>query len=460
MTVPVLMPKLGLTMDEGIVIRWLKTVGELVQKGEPLLEVETDKSAVEVESSVSGVLSQIVAVEGAKVPVGATIAYLVEEGEAAAVPGREKIFAREGAPAGESAPSMENDPAEGSISAGGSKSDMARVKASPLARKLAGQAGLNLAGVVGSGPGYRIVKKDVLRLLEDRSTAVTQPATPPTPRATFESTAGSTAVAPGAQEPVSIAPPSTGHSAGSYREPVTRMRKAIADRMLFSTSRIPQYFVSLEVDLSRALSQIEALAPEVQNGYGVKLSVTDLLILASARCLQKHREMNAYYLMGESLQDTFIEYHDFINIGVAVALPHGLLVPVITHVEQKGLGEIAAARVEAVRKAREGRLGMDELQGGTFTISNMGAMGIDHFQAIINPPEAGILAVGRARKKPVVVGDAIAIRPVLELKLTADHRLIDGATAAAFLKDLANLLESGQLDVTYGGVGDGNVAEG
>lgn len=442
MAVPVLMPKLGLTMDEGIVIRWLKTVGEPVQKGEPLLEVETDKSAVEVESSASGVLLQIVAEEGAKVPVGAAIAYLGEEEEEAAAPGREKI------PAGESAP------AGGSTPAGG------RVKASPLAKKMAGQAGLNLAGVVGSGPGHRIVKKDVLRLLEDRSTAVTPPATSPTPRATFESTAGSTAVAPGAQEPVSIAPPSTGHSAGSYREPATRMRKAIADRMLYSTSHIPQFFVSLEVDLSRALSQIKALAPEVQNGYSAKLSVTDLLILASAKCLQKHREMNAYYLAGESLQDTFVEYHDFINIGVAVALPRGLIVPVILNVERKGLGEIAVARAEAVRKAREGRLGIDELQGGTFTISNMGGMGIDHFQAIINPPEAGILAVGRARKKPVVVGDAIAIRPVMELKLTADHRIIDGATAAAFLKDLAILLESGQLDVTYGGVGDGHVAEG
>lgn len=436
MAVPVLMPKLGLTMDEGIVIRWLKTVGDPVQKGEPLLEVETDKSAVEVESSASGVLSQIVAGEGAKVPVGATIAYLAEEGEAAAAPGGEKI------PAGESAPAV------------------GRVKASPLARKLAGQAGLNLAGVVGSGPGHRIVKKDVLRLLEDRRTVVSQLAAPPTPRAAFEAIAGSTAVAPGTQKPVSIAPPSMGHGEGSYREPVTRMRKAIADRMLYSTSHIPQFFVSLEVDLSRALSQIEALTPEVQNSYGAKLSVTDLLILATARCLQKRREMNAYYLAGESLEDTFIEYHDFVNIGVAVSLPHGLLVPVIPHVEQKRLGEIAVARAEAVRKAREGRLGMDELQGGTFTISNMGAMGIDHFQAIINPPEAGILAVGRARKKPVVVGDAIAIRPVLELKLTADHRMIDGATAAAFLKDLATLLESGRLDVTYGGVGDGDVAEG
>ncbi|MCL4515940.1 MAG: 2-oxo acid dehydrogenase subunit E2 [Firmicutes bacterium] len=454
MAVPILMPKLGLTMDEGIVIRWLKTVGEPVQKGEPLLEVETDKSAVEVESSASGVLLQIVAGEGAKVPVGATIAYLAEEGEEAAAPGREKI------PAGESAPAGENTPVRGSAPAGGSKPAVGRVKASPLARKLAGQAGLNLAGVVGSGPGHRIVKKDVLRLLEDRRTVVSQLAAPPTPRAAFEAIAGSTAVAPGTQKPVSIAPPSMGHGEGSYREPVTRMRKAIADRMLYSTSRIPQFFVSLEVELSRALSQIEALTPEVQNGYGAKLSVTDLLILATVRCLQKHREMNAYYLAGESLQDTFIEYHDFVNIGVAVALPHGLLVPVIPHVEQKGLGEIAIVRAEAVRKAREGRLGMDELQGGTFTISNMGGMGIDHFQAIINPPEAGILAVGRARKKPVVVGDAIAIRPVLELKLTADHRMIDGATAAAFLKDLATLLESGRLDVTYGGVGDGDVAEG
>ena len=383
MALELTIPKLGLTMDEGKIVGWRKKVGEKVAKGEPLFEVETDKAVVEVESPAEGVLRRITMPEGETGRVGAVVGYLEAGGEVG--------------PAGD-----RPYPSAAPATAG-------RRRSSPLARKLARQWKVDLATTSGTGPGGRILKRDVLRA---REAPVPQPPESPPP----------------------VSP--------KGRVPVGRMRKAVADRMLHSTTHAPQFFVAREVDVSRTLADLEALNA---GGRGtVKVNLLDVLVYQTARLLMKYPEMNSYYIPGRGLEDTFIEYHEQAAVAIAVALTDGLIVPVLHRAEARGLLEVAATRADLVQRARENKLTAEELQGGTFSISNLGPMGVDFFHALLNPPEAGILAVGQVRRQAVVRGDGIAIRPMVVLVLTVDHRLIDGATAAAFLGDLAGALERGR----------------
>ncbi|HEY5660457.1 MAG TPA: dihydrolipoamide acetyltransferase family protein, partial [Gaiellaceae bacterium] len=377
-----------------------------VEKGEPLYELDTDKVTQEVEADASGVLLRIAIAEG-EVPVGKTIAVIGEQGEAVEVaedpqeegsPARAREQERErGRAASAEQPTEIKEPQPQPSVANG------RVKASPLARRIARERGIDLGSVAGTGPDGRVVAEDVERA------AATGTPPPPAPLA--------------APAPV---------SAEVEVEQLSSMRKTIA-RRLTEAWQAPVFQLGITVDMGRALEVRKRLV-ELQ-GNGTKPTVSDLLTKICAMALMRHRAVNALY-KGDS-----IELHPSANVGIAVAVPNGLVVPVIQGCERKTIAEIAAARAELVDRARSGKLQQGDLDGGTFTISNLGMFGIERFIAVLNPPQAAILAVGSTEERPVVVDGEVVVRPRLELTLTCDHRAIDGATGAQFLGDVKAFLE-------------------
>ncbi|MDH5363213.1 MAG: 2-oxo acid dehydrogenase subunit E2 [Aigarchaeota archaeon] len=394
MVVEVIMPKLGQTMEEGKIIKWLKKEGERVEKGEPLIEIETDKTILEVEARGSGVLRKILAREDDVVPVTKTIGYIAEEGEA---------IPEEAAPAptapiptatATKTPSMEKP-----------KVKTARIKASPLAKKIAEEKGIDLSRVTGTGPGGRITKDDVLSHLASKA-AVTAPTLAPTLAEELEAI------------------------------PMSGMRKAIAKKMVYSKTNIPHFYVSTEVDMTEAAKMRQNLIPEIEAKTGVRLSFTHVLIRSVAMALKEFPQINAIYDNGN------IKLAKEINIGIAVGLEEGLIVPVLKGADRMDLIQIASKTSRLVAKTREKRLREDEFVGGTFTISNMGAFDVDSFIAIINPPETAILAVGRTKEKPAVVEGRIEVRSMMTITLSADHRIVDGVLAAKFLQRIKATLEA------------------
>ena len=406
MATEIKLPRLGQGMESGTIVKWLKSEGDTVEKGEPLYELDTDKVTQEVEADASGVLLKIAIAEG-EVPVGKTIAVIGEQGEAVEVAedpqeegsparAREQDRERGRAASAEQATEIKEPQPQPSVANG-------RVKASPLARRIARERGIDLAGVAGTGPDGRVVAEDV-----ERAAATGRPA-PPMPMA--------------APAPL---------SAEVEVEELSSMRKTIA-RRLTEAWQAPVFQLGITVDMGRALEVRKRLV-ELQ-GNGAKPTVSDLLTKVCAMALMRHRAVNALY-KGDS-----IELHPAANIGIAVAVPNGLVVPVIQGSERKTIAEIAAARAELVDRARSGKLQQGDLDGGTFTISNLGMFGIERFVAVLNPPQAAILAVGSTEEKPVVVDGEVVVRPRLELTLTCDHRAIDGATGAQFLGDVKAFLE-------------------
>jgi pyruvate dehydrogenase E2 component (dihydrolipoamide acetyltransferase) len=393
------LPRLGQGMEAGTVTRWLKSEGDEVAKGEPLYEIDTDKVTQEVESDFAGVLLKIALPEG-EAPVGETIAWIGEAGEkievaVAAAPAQ--------APSATSAPPppVPGTNVPGTSVPGPSSANGGRIKASPLARRLARERGVDLAQIRGTGPDGRIVAEDV-----ERGVAAA-PATP----------ASAPALAPVAGEVESV--------------PLTNVRKTIA-RRLTAAWQAPVFQLTVSADMTRA-NQLVAKARELEPD--VRVTVTDVLAKVCAAALKRHRDVNVAY------SDEALLRFPTANIGIAVAAPQGLVVPVIASAESRSLSDVARARAEVVDRARLNKLTAADLDGGTFTISNLGMYGIEQFVAVLNPPQAAILAVGATEDRAVVVGGELVVRPMMTMTLTVDHRAVDGAAGADFLRTVKQFLE-------------------
>ncbi|MDO8588368.1 MAG: dihydrolipoamide acetyltransferase family protein [Armatimonadota bacterium] len=442
MALKMVMPLLGQTMEEGTITKWLKQEGESVNKGEPLLEVMTDKANMEVEAPVSGVLRKILAPEEAIVPIKEPIAIigtaeepidglLLEsaapaEAEAAAPPKEEPVPAVTGAPV-EPAPTAEE-----------------RVFSSPRARNVASEHNVDIAALAGkgTGPGGRIVEKDVLAYVASAQA-------PERPRMT--PLAGKVAADIGVTLSDVVA---TGVGGRITRDDVLRsvtrpprpsigrviplagMRKAVADNVSLSARNAPHVTLVSEVDMTECANLRRQMLPEVEKSCGVKISFTDLIVKAVAKAIDDHPIVNA------TLESDQITIHDRIDIGIAVALDEGLIVPVLRDVRSKSIPEISVEVKRLAQKARSGGLAPDEYKDGTFTVTNLGAYGVDSFNPIINPPQVAILGVCRIVEKPVVVDGRVRVRSMMNLCLSFDHRAVDGAPAAEYLARLKQILES------------------
>jgi pyruvate dehydrogenase E2 component (dihydrolipoamide acetyltransferase) len=384
------LPRLGQGMEAGTIVKWLKSEGEPVEKGEPLYELDTDKVTQEVESDFAGTLLKIAIAEG-EVPVGKTIGVIGEQGEEFSIAepeAAEKVTEQKEEPKAELEPEPEA-PRPSAARDG-------RVKASPLARRIARERGINLSSVRGTGPEGRIVAEDV-----ERAEAAPAAALAPAP------------VLAGEVE----------------RRELTNTRRTIAKR-LSEAWTIPVFQLQASADMSRVNALVARLREAEQH-----VTVTDVLVKVSAAALMQHREVNAQWT------DDAILLHPNANVGIAVAAPQGLIVPVIRGAERLRLAEISAARAELVGRAREAKLTREDLEGGTFTISNLGMFAVESFTAVLNPPQAAIVAVGATEDRVVAVGGEPAVRPMMTLVATFDHRAVDGAPAAGFLQTLKSYLE-------------------
>jgi pyruvate dehydrogenase E2 component (dihydrolipoamide acetyltransferase) len=405
------MPKMGDGMESGTINRWLKHEGDTVAVGEVIAEIETDKASVEITAYDAGVLSKIVVPEGGSVPVGEIIATI---GGPAAANGA-TAAAKPTTPA-EKAPKHEpvaaptgNSPVV-EFSAG---SESERVKASPLARKIARERGIDLARVHGTGPGGRIVERDVNEFQPS-------PAKPEPEKRT-----------PTAPAPVQTAPSGT----STVVKP-SRMREAIARRVVQSKQTVPHFYVTMVVGMDRAAALLKEINSDAPDG---KITVNDLIIKACAAALGKVPEVNAAW----TAEGTITRYSEA-HIGVAVGIDEGLIIPVVRNCETKTLRQISREARELIGRARANQLKPEEYSGGTFSISNLGMMGVDEFSAIINPPEAAILAIGGMLREPVVAdgSDTISIRTNMKITISADHRLLDGVIAARFVQEVKKALEA------------------
>ena len=419
MATNVYMEALSPTMEEGRVVKWHKRDGDPVKAGETLAEVETDKAVMDLVARADGVLRQVAAAEGQTVAVGSVVAVIVSPGEAVgAVP----AAAAPATPSGSGKRETGNvatvtAPAPVAVSPlpVAAAADATRVKASPLARRMAKEAGVDLKLLTGSGPGGRVVKKDLERA--------------PSPAASAGPTAAAAATFPVSRFPF---PERTG---AAYDDvPLTQIRKTIAKRLATSLGPIPHFFLTTEVDMERASEAREALNQQL--GDQGKVSFNDIIIKATAHALTKHPACNAWF------QDDHIRYWHEVHMGMAVAVADGLITPVIRNAELKALAEIGREAKELAERARNRRLQPNEYTGATFSVSNLGMFDIDQFTAVINPPEAGIIAVGSIVQKPVVVEGQLTARRRMRITMSCDHRVIDGATGAAFLKTLKQMLEN------------------
>ena len=435
----VIMPALELAQETGKVVHWLKRAGDSVQKGEPLVEIETDKVTVEIEAPASGVLRDVTANEGDVVPVGRTIALIVAPGEVGDAAAAAPVMPPASAAATGAIPAP---PAAGAPPAGA-------VKASPLARRIAEQHGVDL-GRIRTASG-RIEKADVLAYVESqRSSAVGNgqagrrvAASPKARRLAAErgldiaalrgSGPGGAVLAddvPAAARPAAT-PPALSASPRAAAPSIGTVWRIMAERMTASWTTAPHFYLVREVDVSRLASWLD----QARKQTGAHVTYTDLLVKLVAAALSRHPRVNASWRDGAIAQNTDV------NIGLAVAIDDGLVVPVIHRADSLRLPEIAARRADVVSRAQAGKLRPADIQGGGFTISNLGMFGVDAFNAIVNPPQAAILAVGRIADRVVAHAGQPAVRPTMVLTLSCDHRALDGARAAQFLGTLADLVE-------------------
>ena len=399
MAVEIVMPAVEMAQDTGILVRWLKAEGEFVKQGEPVMEIETDKTVFEFEAPGSGTLANVSAKEGDEIPVGQVVAVLLAEGESApkgaaaaaqsvASPVAESSASEDGAA---QAPSQAAQPTVGKLPL-----------ASPKARRLAAEAGISLASVRGSGPDGAVLAADV-------------------------------GPHRGAEAAPSVA----------EREyeiiPLKGKRRIIAQRMQQSAQAAPHISLSLSVDVGELQRLVERLSSQVESKTGAPLKMTPVLAKVTAAALEKHPRLNAQFV------DEEIHQYSRIHLGIAVALEDGLIVPVIRDVGRKKLTDVHVEMQDLLSRARSGRLRSDEIKGGTFTISNLGMFGVEQFTSIVNPPEIGILSVGTITDRAVKANDQIALRPMMQVTVNVDHRAVDGAVAADFLKTLKSLLENPYL---------------
>ncbi|HPP74178.1 MAG TPA: dihydrolipoamide acetyltransferase family protein [Armatimonadota bacterium] len=437
----VIMPKMSDAMEEGKVIKWIKQPGDTVEKGEPIAEIETDKANVELEAPDSGTLTQITTQEGDSVPIGTTIAVIgpaeemagVKKGAVAEAPPKEEKTAppeveeekKEEAPP--KPPVAEERPAppreERIPPAIEAPPPPEGIMASPLARKIARDAGVDLRQIKGTGPAGRIVEADVRKFIETggkpRPTEMEErPASPPREER---------------EAPPAPARPTLPTLTGGEIT-LNNIWQTVGRRMTESKQQAPHFYVTLEVDMDEAIRMREMLnsvRPE-----GKQISINDIVVKACAAVLVKHPTINASYIEGNK-----IRIHDSVNIGIAVALPDGLISPVVRNCESKSLTAISDEARDLIQRTRSGEIRPEEYSGATFTVTNLGMYGVDEFSAIIVPPQAAILAVGAAIPQPTVVDGKVEIKNRMKMTVSADHRVVDGARVAEFMRDLKRTLE-------------------
>jgi pyruvate dehydrogenase E2 component (dihydrolipoamide acetyltransferase) len=407
------MEALSPTMEEGRLVKWVKHAGDAVTAGEVLAEVETDKAIMDLVARADGVLQGVSAKEGETIPVGTQIAIVADgEGRGTGDEGRVQPEPTPGPAA--SAPVAVPQPPP-------TPPDATRVRASPLARRMAREAGLDLKLVTGSGPGGRVVKQDLAHA--------------PTPAAPAPGPAPAATPAP---VPVPVMPvlrtPSLVPSSAYEDVPLTQIRKAIASRLATSLGPVPHFFLTAAVDMERAAEARDALNRTLDEAD--RVSVNDLVLKATALALLRHRGCNAWFA------GDHIRYWNEVHLGMAVAVEDGLITPVIRNADAKPLSTIGREARELAALARARRLQPAQYTGATFSVSNLGMFDIEHFTAVINPPEAGIIAVGSMAPQAVAADGAVSVRRRMRITMSCDHRVIDGATGAAFLKTLKEMLEN------------------
>jgi pyruvate dehydrogenase E2 component (dihydrolipoamide acetyltransferase) len=426
MATNILMPALSPTMTEGTLARWLKNEGDVIKAGDVLAEIETDKATMEVEAVDEGVLGKILVADGtAGVKVNAPIAVLVDEGEA--VPSAAPVSAPAPAPkaAAQSEPTAtaKAEPASAKLTPVADNNivaqDGTRLFASPLARRMASQAGLDLATMTGTGPNGRIVRADI-------DTAMSGGAKPASVAAPAPATAPAKPIAP-------AAPITASHTL----VPHSTMRKVIARRLSEAKATIPHFYASIDVEIDALLKlRAELNAKSAKEGPAAfKLSVNDLVIKAAAATLRRIPKVNA------SWTDDALVLYDDVDISIAVSITDGLITPIVRKADLKGLAAISNEMKDLAARAKSGKLKPEEFQGGGFSISNMGMYGVSDFAAIINPPQAGILAVAAGQQRPVVKDGALAIATLMTCTLSVDHRVVDGALAAEWLAEFKRIVE-------------------
>jgi pyruvate dehydrogenase E2 component (dihydrolipoamide acetyltransferase) len=433
MATNILMPALSPTMTEGTLARWLKKEGDTIKAGDVIAEIETDKATMEVEAVDEGVLGKILVSDGTEgVKVNAPIAILVDAGEAVPSAASSARTSAVAAPAPTAGPvalqSAAPTPARVPVTpSNGHDASPTRIIASPLARRMAGQAGIDLAALTGSGPGGRIVRADVEAA--QKSTA-SIPAAAPAP-------SPSPAVAP--TSPVPVARPAPSAITGPHKlVPHSSIRKVIARRLTEAKSTIPHFYVSMDIEIDALvdlMNRLNAKSPAREQPGWYFITINDLVIKAAALTLRKLPAVNAAWT-----DDAMAMFED-VDISVAVAIPDGLITPIVRRADQKGLLTISQEMKDLAGRARIGKLKPDEFQGGGFSISNMGMFGVSSFSAIINPPQAAILAVGTGAKRPVVKNDELAIATVMTCTLSVDHRVVDGALGALWMRTFKQILE-------------------
>ncbi len=392
MAVSIVMPALEMAQETGKIISWLKKEGDAIAKGEPLAEIETDKVVLELEATADGVLAGVKAAPGDVVQVGKIIAWIVAPGE------KPPAEAESGTPAARTMTDLSKQAVAASAAASAPSAPKVEAKVSPKARRMAQELGVDLSQVVGTGPGGTISGEDVQRAAEaqkDTSQKAAPPATPAAPAA------------------------------------LSSIARLMAERTTQSWTTAPHFFLVREIDASGLIAAREK--------HGKAITHTDLLVALVARTLVKHPKMNA------SWTGSAIQLNPHVNISIAIAVKDGVVGAVIPNADTAKLADISAKRQDLAERARAGRLHPPDVTGGTFTISNLGMFGVDAFSAIITPPQAAVLAVGRIADRVVAVDGLIGIRPILTMTLSSDHRVVDGAQAAAFLKDVAEALTSAQL---------------
>ena len=441
----IVMPKMSYDMQQGTVVRWLKDEGEQIVSGEVIAEIETDKATVEMPAYINGVMGRIVVETGRTVPVGELIAIITQQGET--LPPLTMQYTEEASPAQGSSQSSEAIPLP-AASSSVSSAPAGEVKASPIARRLARERGIDLTRVTGSGPGGRIVEADILSF-QHAATPEAQPDAPPpapssealgemlaetptqaspadTPSEAPAQVSATAAVAPAVPQPVTVA------SAGSTAEPLSRMRQAIARVTSQSKHEAPHFYVTADIDMTLAMALRRQINESLDEGGHV--TVNDMVVKAVAMTLKAHPRFNA------SFKGDHLELHAAANIGIAIALNEGLIIAAVPGGQDRTLLQIAEASRDLVRRAEGGTLRAEEYES-TFSISNMGMFDVDSFSAIIYPPNAAVLAIASVKEQPVVRDGQLAVARMMSATLSVDHRVADGAEAARFLVDVKALLE-------------------
>jgi len=405
MPVEIVMPKLGLTMSEGLIIEWKKKEGDQVKKGEILFVLQTEKVTFEVESPADGVLGKILVGENETVAVSTVVAYILEPGEdishlgeVAVPPLAGRIQTEEAA-----APHAGGGPVPVEHAKG---REGGRVKASPLAQKIAKAHNMDIRSILGTGPAGRIVREDVERAIEEQQRKAAPVSEP------IEEAASQRLVA------------------------FTGMRRAIAKNMMASKLETAQTYMSNAVDASKIVELRKDLLPYMEERFGVRITITDVIMKIAGAAIREHPIMNSRWT------DNGILYLQEVHMGMAMALPDGLIVPVIRDINKKSLGQIALDRVDLIRKGKEKQFLPDDISGSTFTVSSMGMYGVEYFTANINVPESAILGIGAIIDKPVAIDKQVVVRPIMNVTLSYDHRIIDGAEAGKFMRTLKTLMEN------------------